>query len=132
MGDVKSYLNQNGLEISDFPISPKTIAELIQLVDDGKVSFSVASHKLFPALIETPTASPLDLATGMNLIQDSNEDSLLGYIETVKTNNPAEVERYKNGEKQLIGFFMGQLMKVSNGKADPKQSNQLLRKKLEE
>jgi aspartyl-tRNA(Asn)/glutamyl-tRNA(Gln) amidotransferase subunit B len=132
MGDVKSYLNQNGLEISDFPIAPKTIAELIQLVDDGKVSFSVASHKLFPVLIETPTASPLDLATGMNLIQDSNEDSLLGYIETVKTNNPAEVERYKNGEKQLIGFFMGQLMKVSNGKADPKQSNQLLRKKLEE
>lgn len=132
MGDVKSYLNQNGLDISEFPIAPKTIAELIQLVDDGKVSFSVASQKLFPALIETPTASPLDLATGLNLIQDSNEDSLLGYIETVKTNNPAEVERYKNGEKQLIGFFMGQLMKVSNGKADPKQSNQLLRKKLDE
>lgn len=132
MGDVKSYLNQNGLEISEFPIAPKTIANLIQLVDDGKVSFSVASQKLFPALIETSTASPLDLAMELNLIQDSNEDSLMGYIETVKTNNPAEVERYKNGEKQLIGFFMGQLMKVSNGKADPKQSNQLLRKKLDE
>lgn len=131
MGEIKSYLNQNGLEMEQFPVSAQTIAELIALIDSGKVSYSVASQKIFPALIENPSKQPLDLATELNLIQDSDEGSLRGYIEKVMELNPNEVERYKNGEKQLIGFFMGQLMKVSQGKADPKQSNQLMRSMLD-
>jgi len=131
MGDVKSYLNHNGIEIASFPIQPQKLAALIQLVDDGKVSSSVASQKIFPVLLETPDANPLTIAESLNLIQDSNEDSIKGYILEVIASNSSEVERYKNGEKQLVGFFMGQLMKVSKGKADPKQSNQLLRELLD-
>jgi aspartyl-tRNA(Asn)/glutamyl-tRNA(Gln) amidotransferase subunit B len=131
MGDVKSYLNHNGIEITSFPIRPQKLAALIQLVDDGKVSSSVASQKIFPVLLETPDANPLTIAESLNLIQDSNEDSIKGYILEVIASNSSEVERYKNGEKQLVGFFMGQLMKVSKGKADPKQSNQLLRELLD-
>jgi aspartyl-tRNA(Asn)/glutamyl-tRNA(Gln) amidotransferase subunit B len=67
----------------------------------------------------------------MNLIQDSNEDSILGFINEVIKQHPSEVERYKNGEKQLTGFLMGQLMKISKGKADPKAANELMRKTLE-
>jgi aspartyl-tRNA(Asn)/glutamyl-tRNA(Gln) amidotransferase subunit B len=67
----------------------------------------------------------------MNLIQDSNEDAILGFINEVIKQHPSEVERYKNGEKQLVGFLMGQLMKVSKGKADPKAANELMRKTLE-
>jgi aspartyl-tRNA(Asn)/glutamyl-tRNA(Gln) amidotransferase subunit B len=67
----------------------------------------------------------------LNLIQDSSEDSIGGFIDEVIRLNPNEVERFKNGEKQLIGFFMGQLMKVSKGKADPKVANALMREKLE-
>jgi len=131
MGDVKSYLNQNGLDINDFPIDAIQIAKLIQLIDDGKISSSIASQKIFPAMIEQPKEDPLAIAQRLNLIQDSNASSIKTYIEQVILQHPAEVERYKSGEKQLVGFFMGQLMKVSQGKADPKQSNQLMREMLE-
>lgn len=132
MGEVKSHLNQLGIEIEDFPISAQTLAELIQLVDAGKISSTVASQKIFPALIEKPSESPLSLAESMNLIQESDEGSLIGYIQQVIAENPAEVQRYVSGEKQLTGFFMGKLMKVSGGKADPKQANSLMRKMLDE
>jgi len=131
MGDIKSYLNAQGKEISDFPINPKQIAALIELINEGKISSSIASQKIFPAMLETPSADPLKLAESMNLIQDSNEDSILGFIDEVKKQHPDEVARYKNGEKQLVGFLMGQLMKISKGKADPKTANQILRNELE-
>lgn len=131
MGDVKSFLNQRALEMKDFPVDALQIAALINLIDEGKISTSVASQKVFPELINNPTDKPLTIAERLNVIQDSNEDTLVGYINEVIANNPGEVERYRSGEKQLVGFFMGQLMKVSQGKADPKQSNQLLRKMLE-
>jgi aspartyl-tRNA(Asn)/glutamyl-tRNA(Gln) amidotransferase subunit B len=131
MGDVKSYLNEFGVEIEAFPITPSTLAKLIELIDSGKISHSAASQKLFPELVKTPEAEPLILAEKLNLIQDSSEDSILGFIQQVIVLNPAEVERYRNGEKQLTGFFMGQLMKISKGKADPKAANELMRKTLE-
>ena len=121
-----------GIEIEDFPITAKTLAELIQLVDAGKISSSVASQKIFPELIKNPSASPLLLAESMNLIQESDEGSLTGYIQQVIDENQEEVKRYVAGEKQLTGFFMGKLMKASGGKADPKQANSLMRKMLDE
>ena len=131
MGDVKSYLNSNGLEISDFPISANQMANLVNLIDEGKVSSTVASQKIFPAMIVDPAKQPLVIAEELNLIQDSDSDSIKGYIQQVIDQNSSEVDRYRNGEKQLVGFFMGQLMKVSQGKADPKQANQLMREMLE-
>ncbi len=131
MGEVKSYLNQHGLDISQFPIPAIQIAKLISLIEAGKISSTVASQKIFPVMIEHPGKEPLAIAERLNLIQESNESSIKAYIEEVISKNPNEVERYRNGEKQLVGFFMGQLMKVSQGKADPKQSNQLMREMLE-
>ena len=131
MGDIKSYLNQQGMEMSDFPISVENIALLIQIIDDGKVSSSVASQKIFPELLKSDEKTPLQIAEKLNLIQDSDESSILSYIQTVIESNPEEIERYKNGEKQLIGFLMGQLMKASKGKADPKAANQLMRETLD-
>jgi aspartyl-tRNA(Asn)/glutamyl-tRNA(Gln) amidotransferase subunit B len=132
MGDVKSHLNEFGIEIEEFPISSERLALLIGLIDEGKVSTSVASQKIFPVMLKELIKTPVQIAEELNLIQDSNEDAILGFINEVIRQHPSEVERYRNGEKQLIGFFMGQLMKVSQGKADPKASNALLRKKLEE
>lgn len=131
MGDVKSYLNEYGVEIDEFPLKPLRIAELIHLIEEGKVSTSIASQKIFPEMIKHPDKSPLELAESLNLIQDSSEDSILGFINEVIKQHPNEVERYRSGEKQLVGFFMGQLMKVSKGKADPKAANELMRKTLE-
>jgi aspartyl-tRNA(Asn)/glutamyl-tRNA(Gln) amidotransferase subunit B len=131
MGDVKSYLNEFGVEIEDFPISDERLADLIKLIDEGKVSSTVASQKIFPAMLTELDKSPLHIAEKLNLIQDSNEDAVLAFIQDVIKQHPAEVERYRNGEKQLTGFFMGQLMRVSGGKADPKVANSLLRNTLD-
>ena len=130
MGEIKSYLNEQGVDITAFPINAVRIADLIALIDQGKVSNSVAAQKLFPALFQS-SETPLEIAERLNLIQSSDSSVIEGFIAQVIAQNTAEVERYRNGEKQLIGFFMGQLMKVSGGKADPKASNLLLRQKLE-
>ena len=130
MGDIKSYLNEHGMDIQHFPMAPARIAALIELIDQGKVSSSIASQRIFPAMLNSEK-SPLELAEEMNLIQSSDQSVILGYIDQVIEQNAAEVSRYRNGEKQLIGFLMGQLMKVSGGKADPKAANGLLRQKLE-
>jgi aspartyl-tRNA(Asn)/glutamyl-tRNA(Gln) amidotransferase subunit B len=131
MGDIKSYINQKGIEIEDFPISTSKMADLLILIDTKKVSSTVASQKVFPEMLKTPEIDPLKIAENLNVIQDSNEDSIIEYINQVIDSNPNEVERYRNGEKQLTGFLMGQLMKISKGKADPKAANQLLRNALE-
>jgi aspartyl-tRNA(Asn)/glutamyl-tRNA(Gln) amidotransferase subunit B len=130
MGDVKSYLNEFGVEIEEFPLKPIVIASLIQLIDEGKVSTSIASQRVFPEMLKS-NESPLQIAERLNLIQDSNEVTLKGFILQVFEENQNEVNRYKAGEKQLAGFFMGKLMKVSQGKADPKIANSLLRQMLE-
>ncbi len=131
MGDVKSYLNAQGKDMSDFPISAEKIAELVNIIHAGKISNTVASQKVFPEMLNNPETSALSIAENLNLIQDSNEDSILGFISEVIKQHPEEVARYKSGEKQLTGFLMGQLMKISKGKADPKSANQMLRNELE-
>ena len=130
MGDIKSYLNEFGKEIDEFPLNAERIASLIKLIDEGKISSSVASQNIFPEMLKTEE-SVLLIAERLNLIQDSSEDTLKNFILKVFEENKIEVERYKSGDKQLTGFFMGKLMKVSNGKADPKIANSLLRKMLE-
>ncbi|MFT7343705.1 MAG: aspartyl-tRNA(Asn)/glutamyl-tRNA(Gln) amidotransferase subunit B [Lentimonas sp.] len=131
MGDVKSYLNAQGKEIEEFPLTAERIAELVEIIKEGKISSTIASQKIFPAMIEQSDIHPLKIAEALNLIQDSNEGAILEFINEVIKQHPDEVQRYKDGDKKLVGFFMGQLMKVSKGKADPKSSNQLLRNELE-
>jgi len=130
MGDIKSYLNEFGKEIDEFPLNAERIASLIILIDEGKISSSIASQKIFPEMLKSEE-SVLLIAERLNLFQDSSEDTLKNFILQVFEENKTEVERYKAGDKQLTGFFMGKLMKVSNGKADPKIANSLLRKMLE-
>jgi aspartyl-tRNA(Asn)/glutamyl-tRNA(Gln) amidotransferase subunit B len=130
MGDIKSYLNEFGKEIDEFPLNAERIASLIKLIDEGKISSSIASQKIFPEMLKSEEPAFL-IAERLNLIQDSSEDTLKNFILKVFEENKTEVERYKSGDKQLTGFFMGKLMKVSNGKADPKIANSLLRKMLE-
>jgi len=131
MGDIKSYLNEFGKEIDEFPLNADRIASLIKLIDEGKISSSIASQKIFPEMLRSEEPALL-IAERLNLIQDSSENTLKNFILQVFEENKAEVERYKAGEKQLTGFFMGKLMKVSNGKADPKIANSLLRQMLEQ
>ena len=132
MGPVKSFLNERGLEISQFPIPVTQLADLIALIDEGKVSFAVASQRVFPELLNYPQKSPLEIAQQLNLIQNSNADSILPIVDQVIKEFPLKVEEYKNGKKGIISMFMGEVMKRSHGKADPKIATQLLTKKLSE
>jgi aspartyl-tRNA(Asn)/glutamyl-tRNA(Gln) amidotransferase subunit B len=130
MGPVKTYLNELTEDGFHFPIAARTLADLIGLVEAGKISFGVASQKLFPELIKHPGSAPLELAQQLNLLQDSNEDSILPIVEQVIKEFPLKVEEYKKGKKAIITMFMGEVMKRSKGKADPKIATELLLKKL--
>ncbi|UZD23619.1 Asp-tRNA(Asn)/Glu-tRNA(Gln) amidotransferase subunit GatB [Algoriphagus halophytocola] len=131
MGPVKSALNELALQMDDFPVSSQSLASLISLVDENKVSHTAASQKIFPALLQSPNESPLEIAQRMNLIQESDEGSLKPIIEAVLAENAAKVKQYKSGKKGLIGMFMGQVMQKSKGKADPKVATKLLTELLE-
>jgi aspartyl-tRNA(Asn)/glutamyl-tRNA(Gln) amidotransferase subunit B len=131
MGPVKSYLNELTLHINKFPISTQALADIIALIDSGKVSFAVASQKVFPAMLEGNKNSPLKIAESMNLIQESNTGSLQPIIDEVLAGNPAKVAEYKGGKTGLLAMFMGEVMKKSKGKADPKITSELLKKSLE-
>ena len=129
-GAIKSYLNEFAIHISDFTISPKRISSLIILIDEGKVSNSVATSKIFTEMINSED-NPEEIAKNNNWIQDSNTDSLSEFVKQAIAKYPEKVEEYKSGKKGLIGLFMGEVMKLSLGKADPKLANQLVRKELE-
>lgn len=130
MGPVKSYLNEFNLAADEFPVPPQKLADLIALIDAGQVSYTVASQKLFPELLKNPNRSALEVAQQLNLIQQSDHDSLLPIIDEVIKEFPLKVEEYQNGKKGIISMFMGEVMKRSKGKADPKVANELLTRKL--
>jgi len=129
-GSVKSYLNENAVTISNFSISPQQLASLITIVDDGKVSNTVATSKIFPAMINSDKTAE-EIATENNWVQESDSDALGDYIKQAIAKYPDKVAEYKEGKKGLIGLFMGEVMKLSKGQADPKLANQLLRTELE-
>ena len=130
MGDIKSYLNKMGVSITAFPIAGAKIGDLISLIDSNQISHSSASQKLYPALLENPQSHVNELAKSLDIMQNSNEDDLASIVQQVLASFPDETSRIKNGEMKLIGFFMGQIMKASKGKADPKKTNQVLMQEI--
>ncbi|MGC4037986.1 MAG: Asp-tRNA(Asn)/Glu-tRNA(Gln) amidotransferase subunit GatB [Chitinophagaceae bacterium] len=129
-GPVKSWLNEESKQVEEFPLIPKNLAALIQLVGENKVSFSVASTKLFNALIGDASKEPSQLAAELNLIQESNASAIEPIIEQVLAKYTDKVKEYKKGKKGLMSLFVGEVMKLSKGKADPKVTNDLLTEKL--
>jgi aspartyl-tRNA(Asn)/glutamyl-tRNA(Gln) amidotransferase subunit B len=128
-GPVKSWLNEQSADLSSFPVSPKLLAGLITLVDAGKVSFSIASSRILPAMIEVP-GDPLEIATKLNLLQDTNADNITPIIDEVLAKYPDKVAAFKGGKKGLMSLFVGEVMKLSKGKADPRLTNELLAERL--
>jgi aspartyl-tRNA(Asn)/glutamyl-tRNA(Gln) amidotransferase subunit B len=129
-GPVRSWMNENNKEIGSFPLSARAIASLIQLVENGKLSFSAASSRLLPYLLQHPSASPEQAAIEQNLIQQSDASSLEPLIDEVLTKYAEKVHEYKKGKKGVLSLFVGEVMKRSKGKADPKVTNELLLEKL--
>jgi aspartyl-tRNA(Asn)/glutamyl-tRNA(Gln) amidotransferase subunit B len=129
LSNIKGYLNENNLEIGQFPVKPVKLAELIKNIDEGNISNS-AAQVLMGLLIIAPESDVLALAKSKDLIQSQDSDSMGIWIEEVLSQNVQKVDEYKKGKKGLMGFFVGEVMKKSKGSADPKVLNTLLAEKL--
>jgi aspartyl-tRNA(Asn)/glutamyl-tRNA(Gln) amidotransferase subunit B len=130
LGPVRQCLNEQAISFELFTLSPILLAELIELVDAGKVNFSIAATKILPVII-TENKSPLAVAEDLQLLQISDSNELEKWVEEAIAAMPDKVEAYKKGKKGLIGLFVGEVKKRSKGKADPKMVTQLLEQKLQ-
>jgi aspartyl-tRNA(Asn)/glutamyl-tRNA(Gln) amidotransferase subunit B len=130
IGPLKALMAEKKISFTGFPLPPSTLAELITLIESGKISFTVATQKLLPLLFDNPTAKPETLAAQHNLFQSSDEDYLQKIIDELLRSFPEKVSEYRKGKKGLLGFFMGEAMKQSGGKADPARCQTLLKESL--
>lgn len=130
LGPVKSWLNEHNKEVKEFPLSALSLSRLIDLVQEGKVNFTAASTRLFNALLQAPDKEPLELAQELNLLQESDANQLEPLIDEVLNRNAEKVREYQKGKKGLLALFVGEVMKRSKGKADPKVVNEIILKKL--
>lgn len=129
-GPLRQLAHEQGKSFGEINVLPQQLAGLIQLVDEGKTNFSVASAKILPALAADSNATALAVATAQNLIQVSDTNELEAWVEAAIAAMPDKVAEYQKGKKGLLGLFVGQVKKLSKGKADPKLVTELLDKML--
>ena len=130
LGPIRSYLNETNNTIANFPLKPVAIARVIELVDQGTLNFSIASSKLLPALLNQPLAEVGELMRELNLKQVGDSEVIEAWVNAALEKMPDKVAEYKKGKKGLLGLFVGEVKKISKGKADPKLVNELLMEKL--
>lgn len=127
--DISAYLNNEKLEIGAIALTPETLAELIGLIEDNTISNKIGKD-ILPELL-TKGGSAKALVESKGLVQISDASALEAVIDDVIAANPDELEKYRAGKTKLLGFFVGQVMKATSGRADPKLTNQLLKPKLD-
>ncbi len=127
-GELFALLNEKGLDISDSPISSKNLSKLINFIKDGTISGKIAKT-IFEIMAEKDE-DPEKIINEKGLKQESNPEELEKLIDQILNDNRDKVTEYKSGKDKLFGFFVGQAMKVSGGKANPKLLNEILKTKL--
>ncbi|MGH7260511.1 MAG: Asp-tRNA(Asn)/Glu-tRNA(Gln) amidotransferase subunit GatB, partial [Nitrospiraceae bacterium] len=128
LGEVLRELGNSGTAVENSPVSPERLVSLLKLVEAGTVSLKVA-REIFPEVYASGK-SPEEIVKAKGLTQVSDEGALAKIIEEVMAKNPTQVEQYKAGKEQVLGFLVGQVMKASGGKANPGKVNELLKGKL--
>jgi len=128
MGNLLAYLNEEKLEVTESPITPQTLADLINMIDEGTISGKIAKD-VFEDMCKSGKG-PKEIVDKRGLLQISDASKLEKIVEAVLEANPGQLEQYKSGKVQLFGFFVGQTMKATNGKANPGIVNELLKKRL--
>ncbi len=128
MGNLLGLLNTEGRAISESPISSRHLAQLLNLIDKGIISGKMAKT-VFEEMAQSGKA-PGKIVEEKGFVQVTDTSALETNVREVLSNNPKEVEAYKNGKTKLLGFFMGQIMKETKGKANPKLVNDILQKQL--
>jgi len=128
-GDIAAYINSNRLSFDQVSFMPKSLAEMLKMIDVGEISGKIAKELLPELLSKGGSPKQLVRERGLGMITDPKVIEEI--IDKLILNHPNEVESFKAGKKKLLGFFVGQLMKETKGKADPKLANQMLNKKLQ-
>ncbi|MBK7630585.1 MAG: Asp-tRNA(Asn)/Glu-tRNA(Gln) amidotransferase subunit GatB [Ignavibacteriales bacterium] len=126
--EVLAVINEKKIDISDFTVTPLNLGKLINLIKDGTISGKIAKD-IFPVMIGS-NSDPEQIVKEKNLVQISDTSEIKSIIIKIITANPAQVEEYKAGKEKVFGFFVGQVMKESKGKANPKIVNEILLKAL--
>jgi aspartyl-tRNA(Asn)/glutamyl-tRNA(Gln) amidotransferase subunit B len=129
MGELLRMLNDRAQSMADVPLAPPALAGLIRLIEQGTISSSIAKD-VFAKMYESGRSAD-DIVGAEGLAQNSDEGALLGIIDQVIAANPEPVAQYRGGSMKTFGFLVGQVMKASGGKANPKLANQLLKSKLD-
>ena len=128
MGDLQASLNKDEISISESPISSDALAGLIKRIKDNTISSKIAKTVFEAMLADEGDADSIIESKGLKQVTDTG--AIEKMVDEVIANNPAQVQQFKEGKEQVIGFFVGQIMKASQGKANPAQVNQLLKEKL--
>jgi aspartyl-tRNA(Asn)/glutamyl-tRNA(Gln) amidotransferase subunit B len=128
MGDILRVLKTDDKEIMDCPVTPKHLTDMLKMIDDKTISSKIAKT-VFEEMYSSGIP-PVEIVKKKGLVQISDEDSILRIIQDILNKNKAEVEAYRNGKTKLLGFFVGQVMKATQGKANPAMVNKLLKKNL--
>ena len=129
MGELQAHLNAAALSASETPVTPERLAALVALVVGGTIN-QTAAKEVFAALVEDPQATAAGVVEARDLAQVGGDDALGEIIDAVLAAHPDEVEAFKGGREQVIGFLVGQCMKQSGGRADAKALQGLLRERL--
>nr|HID60206.1 Asp-tRNA(Asn)/Glu-tRNA(Gln) amidotransferase subunit GatB [Desulfobacterales bacterium] len=129
MGPLLGILNASNKTIEESPVSPAQLVELLTLIDSGVISGKIAKT-VFDDMVSTGK-SPTAIVEEKGLVQVTDEGAISSVIEEVLNNHPKEVADYKGGKTKLFGYFVGQVMKETKGKANPKKVNELLKKILD-
>ena len=128
IGDISAFLNKEAIEIHESKLSPDNVAMLINRIDDQTISGKIGKSIFEEMCISG--SSPDEIIELQGLKQISDDGEIEAIIESIISANPSQVESFKNGKEKLFGFFVGQVMKETQGKANPKVVNEILKKKL--
>jgi len=128
MGDVLAAVNASACAIEEFPVRPAALAELLAVLSAETITRPVA-RQVFARMARTGKGARA-IVEEEGLAQVRDDDALARWVDEVVAASPGEVERFRGGDAKLMGFFVGKVMKLSGGKADPKQVNALVREKL--
>jgi len=120
------FLNEKGISVTESPFERDGILAFLSLIESGKISHSLAYQKLFPLWLESPTSDPLEIAEKNQLLQEKVEGKIELIFKEIIGENPQKWLEFKSGKKGLSGFFMGELMKKTGGKSDPKEAMEIL------
>jgi aspartyl-tRNA(Asn)/glutamyl-tRNA(Gln) amidotransferase subunit B len=129
-GPVRNFLASQELSLEHFPVKAVLIAELINLVDEGIINYGIASQKVFPALVEQRDLDIRQFIKNNNLVIEQSTGELERLIQQVLDHHPEKITEYKRGKKGLIGLFVGEVMRLSNGKADARMVTEMIQEKL--